>query len=116
MMAQFRSFAHDGGKLSRDRAASRLDGQRFDIFLVSPKGRVYAAWLDKRDAAAAKLAGEPSRQRIAVGWSDDGAKSFAAKILMIIPANVRVSAALAPTAAVFAWRQVYDTSARPLAL
>ena len=107
----------DGGKtFSRPSRFSTRAGQRFDIFLVSPKGRVYAAWLDKRDAAAAKEAGKDfAGSGIAVGWSDDAGKSFAGKkILMDHSCECcRVSAAWAPDGQpVFAWRQVDENNLR----
>jgi len=107
----------DGGKtFSAPEPLLDAMGQRFEVFLVSSNGRVYAAWLDKRDAAAAKQAGQAfAGSGIAVGWSDDGAKSFAGKkILMDHSCECcRVSAALAPDGQpVFAWRQVYDNNLR----
>lgn len=107
----------DGGKtFSAPAPLLNSSGQRFDIFLVSPKGRVYAAWLDKRDAAAAKEAGKDfAGSGIAVGWSDDAGKSFAGKkILMDHSCECcRVSAAWAPDGQpVFAWRQVYENNLR----
>jgi hypothetical protein len=107
----------DGGK-SFSAPAPLLDasGQRFDIFLVSPKGRLYAAWLDKRDAAAAKQAGETfAGSGIAVAWSDDGARSFAGKTILMDHSCecCRLSGALSPDGLpVFAWRQVYDNNLR----
>jgi len=107
----------DGGK-TFSAPAPLLDssGQRFDIFLLSPKGRLYAAWLDKRDAAAAKEAGEAfAGSGVAVGWSDDAGKSFAGKkILMDHSCECcRVAAALGPDGQpVFAWRHVYDNNLR----
>ena len=76
----------DGGKtFSAPEPLLDSIGQRFDIFLVSPKGRLYAAWLDKRDAAAAKQAGEVfAGSGIAVGWSDDGGKSWSLGIQVVI--------------------------------
>jgi hypothetical protein len=113
------SFARstDGGKtFSAPEPLLDSIGQRFDIFLVSPKGRIFVAWLDKRDAAAAKQAGQAfAGSGIAVGWSDDGAKSFVGKkILMDHSCECcRVSAALAPDGQpVFAWRHVYDDNLR----
>ncbi|ARN83003.1 sialidase family protein [Methylocystis bryophila] len=107
----------DGGKsFSAPEPLLDSTGQRFDIFLVSPKGRIYAAWLDKRDAAAAKQAGEAfAGSGIAVGWSDDGGKSFVGKkILMDHSCECcRVSAAFDPDGQpVFAWRHVYDDNLR----
>jgi hypothetical protein len=107
----------DGGKsFSAPQPLVEGAGQRFDIFLVSPKGRLYASWLDKRDAAAAKKAGQEfAGSGIAVGWSDDGGKSFAGKkILMDHSCECcRVSAAFDRDGQpVFAWRQVYENNLR----
>jgi hypothetical protein len=107
----------DGGKsFSPPQALVDGDGQRFDVFVASPKGRLYAAWLDKRDAEEAKKAGkEFAGSGIAVGWSDDGGKTFAGKkILMDHSCECcRVSAALDRDGLpVFAWRNVFERNSR----
>jgi len=107
----------DGGKsFSSPQPLVDGNGQRFDVFLVSPKGRLYAAWLDKRDAAEAKKAGQDfAGSGVAVGWSDDGGKNFAGKkILMEHSCECcRVSAALGRDGLpVFAWRQVFENNLR----
>ena len=107
----------DGGK-SFSAAQPLVDGagQRFDIFLASPKGRLYAAWLDKRDAEEARKAGKDfAGSGIAVGWSDDGGKTFAGKKILLDHACecCRVSAALDRDGLpVFAWRHVFGTNLR----
>jgi hypothetical protein len=107
----------DGGK-SFSPAQPLVDGagQRFDIFLASPKGRLYAAWLDKRDAEDARKAGKDfAGSGIAVGWSDDGGKTFAGKKILLDHACecCRVSAALDRDGLpVFAWRHVFGTNLR----
>ncbi|MGA8171192.1 MAG: sialidase family protein [Methylocystis sp.] len=107
----------DGGK-SFSAAQPLVDGvgQRFDIFLASPKGRLYAAWLDKRDAEDAKKAGkEFAGSGIAVGWSDDGGKTFAGKKILSDHSCecCRVSAAFDRDGLpVFAWRQVFEANLR----
>jgi hypothetical protein len=107
----------DGGKsFSAPQPLVEGVGQRFDVYLLSPKGRLYAAWLDKRDAAAAKKAGQDfAGSGIAFGWSDDGGKTFSGKkILMDHSCECcRVAAALDRDGLpVFAWRQVYENNYR----
>jgi hypothetical protein len=107
----------DGGK-SFSAAEPLIDGagQRFDIFLASPKGRLYAAWLDKRDADEAKKSGgEFAGSGIAVGWSDDGGKTFAGKKILLDHSCecCRVSAAFDRDGLpVFAWRHVFGANLR----
>jgi hypothetical protein len=107
----------DGGK-SFSAARPLVDGagQRFDIFLASPEGRLYAAWLDKRDAEEARTVGKDfAGSGIAVGWSDDGGKTFAGgKILLDHACECcRVSAALDRDGLpVFAWRHVFGANLR----
>jgi hypothetical protein len=107
----------DGGK-SFSAARPLIDGagQRFDIFLASPNGRLYAAWLDKRDAEEAGKAGRDfAGSGIAVGWSDDGGKTFAGKKILLDHSCecCRVSAALDHDGLpVFAWRHVFGTNSR----
>ena len=107
----------DGGK-SFSAAQPLVDGagQRFDIFLASPKGRLYAAWLDKRDAEEARKAGKDfAGSGVAVGWSNDGGKTFAGKKILLDHACecCRVAAALDRDGLpVFAWRHVFGTNLR----
>ncbi|CAN2534642.1 hypothetical+protein [Methylocapsa aurea] len=91
-------------------------GQRFETFIVGPKGRIYAAWLDKRDAAKAKTAGESFEgSGIAVGWSDDGGKSFAGKSILLDHSCecCRIGATLDRDGQpVFIWRHVFENNRR----
>ncbi len=113
----FTARSTDGGK-SFDAPQKLLDdaGQRFDVFGVSPKGRVYAVWLDKRDAEKAKTEGkEFSGSGIAAAWSDDGGATFKGKdILMDHSCECcRVSMAFDKDGQpVFAWRQVFEGNLR----
>ncbi len=51
--------------------------QRFEALEVLPSGDVFAAWLDKRDAAAAKRAGHGYEgAALAYAWSKDGGETF----------------------------------------
>ena len=48
--------------------------QRFETAAIDPAGRVFAAWLDKRNVAPARAAGRPyPGAALAYAWSDDGA-------------------------------------------
>ncbi|WP_422000817.1 exo-alpha-sialidase [Reyranella sp.] len=50
--------------------------QRFETAAVDPSGRVFATWLDKRDAARARAAGKPyPGAALAYAW-EDGAGGF----------------------------------------
>ena len=65
----------DGGKTFT--APNPLTGtaasQRFLTLALGPEDRVLAAWIDKRDVAAARRAGRPFLgASIAFAWSDDG--------------------------------------------
>ena len=44
--------------------------QRFETAAIDPSGRVFAAWIDKRNVATKKYAGAA----LAVAWSDDGSR------------------------------------------
>src|SRR5262249_46481975 len=51
--------------------------QRFETVAIDPAGRVFAAWLDKRNIAAARAAGRAyPGAALAYAWSDDGGGSF----------------------------------------
>ena len=51
--------------------------QRFDALAVDASGAVFAAWLDKREVAAARQAGQSyAGAALAFAWSDDGGHSF----------------------------------------
>jgi len=107
----------DGGK-SFAKPTPLLDdsGQRFEVFAIAPKGRIYAAWLDKRDAKTAKAAGrEFAGSGTAVGWSDDGGATFQGKkILMDHSCECcRIAAAIDRDGLpVFVWRHVFDGNLR----
>jgi hypothetical protein len=67
----------DGGRsFSKPQPLVDGVGQRFEIFALSPKGRLYVAWLDKRNAEKAKTEGRAFEgSGAAVAWSDDGGVS-----------------------------------------
>jgi hypothetical protein len=51
--------------------------QRFETLALDPEGSVFAAWLDKRNGAAARAAGKTYvGAALAYSWSSDGGKSF----------------------------------------
>jgi hypothetical protein len=51
---------------------------RFDALIVDPQGRIFVAWIDKRDLVAAKRNGEPyDGAAIYYAVSADGGRSFA---------------------------------------
>lgn len=107
----------DGGKsFSAPQPLVDGAGQRFESFVVGPKGRIYGAWLDKRDAQEAKAAGKPFEgSGIAVGWTDDGGKTIAGKRILLDHSCecCRVGAALDRDGLpVFVWRHVFENNQR----
>ena len=64
------------GRASRSRVRSRPDttSQRFEVAGVDPAGRVFAAWLDKRNVAKARAAGRAyPGAALAYAWEDGDA-------------------------------------------
>ena len=52
--------------------------QRFETLTLDPAGGLFAAWLDKRNAAAARASGKAyTGAALAYSWSADGGESFA---------------------------------------
>lgn len=113
----FTARSTDGGKsFSAPQPMLTEGGQRFDTYVVNPKGRIYAGWLDKTHALKAKAEGkEFAGSGVAFGWSDDGGKTFNGKAILMDHACecCRMSAALDRDGLpVFAWRQVFDDGVR----
>lgn len=113
----FTARSTDGGKtFSAPQAMLADGGQRFDAWVVSPKGRIYAGWLDKTHAQKAKAEGrEFAGSGVAFGWSDDGGATFKGKSILMDHACecCKMSAALDRDGLpVFAWRQVFDGGVR----
>ncbi len=113
----FTSRSTDGGKsFSPPQAMLTEGGQRFDAWAVSPKGRIYAGWLDKTHAQKAKAEGrEFAGSGVAFGWSDDGGATFKGRSILMDHACecCKMSAALDRDGLpVFAWRQVFDGGIR----
>jgi hypothetical protein len=107
----------DGGKsFSKPQPLVDGAGQRFEIFALSPKGRLYVAWLDKRNAEKAKAEGRAFEgSGAAVGWSDDGGASFKGKQIAMDHSCecCRVAAAFDRDGLpVFAWRHVFEDNHR----
>ena len=70
----------DGGRTFQPPRAVASDpaSQRFPAMKVDSRDRLYLAWIDKREGAAAKKAGRGYRgAALAMAWSDDGAETFA---------------------------------------
>jgi hypothetical protein len=113
----FTTRSTDGGK-SFAKPQPLIDGagQRFEIFALSPKGRLYVAWLDKSNAEKAKVEGrEFAGSGAAVAWSDDGGATFEGKKIIMDHSCecCRVSAAFDRDGQpVFAWRHVFENNHR----
>lgn len=113
----FLTRSTDGGKsFSKPQPLIDGKGQRFDAFLLGPKGRLYVAWLDKSNAEKAKAAGETfAGSGIAVGWSDDGGATIAGKRILLDHSCecCRIGAALDRDGLpVFVWRHVFEGNQR----
>ena len=110
----------DGGKSFSepvpitDEAVS--SSQRFETMSIDPQGRIYIAWLDKRDLFAAKQAKRPYiGSAIYYARSDDRGASFTAN--RAIHAHTceccRVAMALdGDGLPVIVWRNIFDTDTR----
>jgi hypothetical protein len=113
----FTARSTDGGKtFSAPQPLLIEGGQRFETFVVTPKGRIYAGWLDKTNALKAKAEGkEFEGSGVAFGWSDDKGQTFAGKKILMDHACecCRMSSALDRDGQpVFLWRQVFDGNIR----
>jgi hypothetical protein len=93
---------------------------RFDSLIVDKTGRVYVAWVDKRDAENAKARKEPyPGAAIYYAVSDDGGNSFKGDFKLSDHSCecCRIALALDPTGAPVAlWRAVFDTDVRDHAI
>ncbi|MDO8608030.1 MAG: sialidase family protein [Phaeospirillum sp.] len=111
------SRSTDGGQ-SFSTPVRLLDevGQRFETLVAAPGGRLYLAWLDRRNQRAAKAAGQIYNDTgVAVAWSDDGGVSFAGKrILADYSCDCcRLAATIDRDGLpVYAWRHVYGKNLR----
>jgi hypothetical protein len=113
----FTARSTDGGKtFSKPQPLIDGVGQRFEVFALAPKGRLYVAWLDKSNAKKARAEGrEFAGSGAAVAWSDDGGITFKGKKILIDHSCecCRVAAALDRDGLpVFAWRHVFEDNHR----
>ncbi|NBT96733.1 MAG: exo-alpha-sialidase [Methylocystaceae bacterium] len=113
----FTAKSSDNGKnFSTPQPMLTSGGQRFDSYVVTSKGRIFAGWLDKTHAAQAKAEGkEFAGSGVAFAWSDDGGMTFKGKNILMDHACecCRISAALGRDGLpVFAWRQIFEGEIR----
>lgn len=73
------SHSLDGGGFSEPRPITDdTTSQRFETVGIDPSGELFVAWLDKRNAAAARSEGKTyPGAALAFSWSKDGDESFA---------------------------------------
>jgi hypothetical protein len=89
--------------------------QRFENVAIDPAGRVFAAWLDKRNVAPAVAAGRPyPGAALAYAWSDDGTTFGNTSIALDNTCECcRLGIAFAgPGRPVIAFRNIFDGSIR----
>jgi hypothetical protein len=114
----------DGGRhfdppitVHRDRAVIT---HRFETPVVAADGKVYLAWIDKRDLEAAKIAKRPYRgAAIYSAVSNDGGRSFQpeTKVADHSCECCRIAAAIDTDGApVFLWRHVFEPNERDHAI
>ena len=85
--------------------------QRFETVAIDPAGRVFTAWLDKRNGAAARKAGKPyPGAALAYAWSDDEGARFAET--HIAHDNTCECCRLGPGRPVVIFRNVFPGSVR----
>ena len=74
----FHAHSRDGRAFSAPRPVSANPaGKRFLSLALDPAGAVFAAWVDKRDLAAAKAAGRQyAGAAVYAAWSRDGGATF----------------------------------------
>ncbi len=94
--------------------------RRFDALAVTPDGRVWLAWIDKRDLVAAKAAGRPYEgAAIYYAVSDDGGASFSVERKAGDASCECCRIAMQPAsdhAVVAMWRQLYPGGVRDHAI
>ena len=93
---------------------------RFDSLAIGKNGEVFIAWLDARDIAAAKKAGQEFKGlSLYYTWSDDGGRHFQPNKSIADHACecCRIDTAIAPdNTPVIAWRHIFDGRIRDHAL
>jgi hypothetical protein len=113
----FTARSTDGGKtFSTPQPMLAEGGQRFETFVVTPKGRVYAGWLDKTNLLKARAEGkEFEGSGVAFAVSDDRGQTFRGKKILLDHACecCRMASALDRDGLpVFLWRQVFEGNIR----
>jgi hypothetical protein len=116
------SRSSDGGAtFGRPHAITDDDtSQRFETLVLDPEGHLFAAWIDKRNAAAAKKAGKPyAGAALAYSRSSDGGQNFTAAHIALdnvcecCRLGVAFAAAHKP---VILFRNIFDRNTRDHAL
>lgn len=118
------SRSTDGGRTFAEPLTVNTDqetfGHRFEAMALAPDGRLYVAWLDKRDRDAAKKAGgEYNGAALYYTWSEDGGQSFLPdrKIVDHSCECCRVAMAIDRDGLpVILWRHIYGDNIRDHAL
>lgn len=118
------SRSSDGGKTFSTPIVVHHDRQeithRFDALTVTGDGRVWVAWVDKRDLLAAKAAAEPyDGAAMYYAVSSDGGATFAPERKAADASCECCRIALAPTpdnAVVALWRQLFPGGVRDQAI
>jgi hypothetical protein len=111
----------DGGKTFAAPITVHADRQeithRFDSIAVTPDGKVFVAWIDKRDGAAPSAAGAPAYRGAAVYYavSDDRGASFRGDYRVAHHSCECCRIALVPQAdgtVLALWRHVFEPNVR----
>jgi hypothetical protein len=106
----------NGASFTRPRPLTAdTTSQRFENMAIDPAGRVFAAWLDKRNVAPAIAAGRPyPGAALAYAWSDDGAAFGNTSIALDNTCECcRLGIAFAgPGRPVIAFRNIFEGSIR----
>jgi hypothetical protein len=111
-----RSTDH-GAHFSRPHIITDIQAsQRFAVLALDRSGRIFAAWLDKREVAAAKAAGKNyPGAALAFAWSGNGGASFGASRIAHSDTCTccRISVDfVAPGRPVVAFRNIFGTDTR----
>ena len=114
----------DGGqtfespRVLRDTPAA--SSHRFDVLQVTPSGRLYAAWIDKRDIEAAEAAGEAfTGASVYYAYSDDRGETFSTNQRVAAHSCECCRLAVVPSGddqIHLLWRHVFDGHIRDHAL
>lgn len=118
------SRSYDGGQSFSEPVTLNDDGKEighsFDSLLVGKNGEVFVVWIDGRDNAAAKAAGQSfDGSSLYYTVSKDGGKTFSKNQLLVshVCQCCRLQTALASdNTPVVLWRHIYEGSIRDHAL